>query len=230
MVEVLALKITDISRLNQMINLLAPEKQKKLKSIKHPISARQVLASDLLVRAVIRDKLGWGNNAIDFFYNEYGKPGLHNKNDFHFNLSHSGDWVVMAISKYEVGIDIEQVVPLDLSIAEHFFSSYENQYLNNLPLSSQLDYFFQTWTLKESYIKMTGQGLSADLTSFSVQLEGTTGYPQLLTNKPDKCYFRNYSLQDNYKMAVCARENNFFQQIIEINEDFLYAKLLNTAL
>ncbi|HNX28408.1 MAG TPA: 4'-phosphopantetheinyl transferase superfamily protein [Syntrophomonadaceae bacterium] len=221
MVEVFALNITDTSRLDQMSYLLAPEKQLRLEKIKDPVSARQVLSSDLLARAVVCDKLGWRNNEIEFCYNDYGKPSLLHKKDFHFNLSHSGNWVVMAISTYEVGIDIEQIVPLDLSIAEHFFSSYENRYLNSLPPALQLDGFFRIWTLKESYIKMTGQGLSADLTSFSVQLEGKTGYPQLLTDKPNKFYFRNYALHDNYKLAVCAREKSFAPHINIINSENL---------
>ena len=226
MVEVIALNIANTYRLNQLLNLISPQKQKKLKSIKDSLSAQQGLASELLARAVICNKLGWQNSAIEFCYNDFGKPILCNARDFHFNLSHSGDWVVMAISSADVGIDIEQVVPLDLSIAQHFFSAREYHKLNSLPVSLQLNFFYQIWTLKESYIKMTGQGLSIALDSFTIQLEGKeVTYPRLLTENTGNIYFRQYDMQSSYKLAVCAQEDSFSPQLTEIDEDFLLIML-----
>lgn len=226
MVEVFALNIAKMNLLNQMINLITLEKQKKLKTIKHLPSVQQTLAGELLVRAVICHKLGWGNSDIEFYYNDYGKPGLCHAKDFHFNLSHSGNWAVMALSSKDVGIDIEKVLPLDLSIAEHFFSSHECNNLNSLTTSLQLDYFFEIWTLKESYIKMNGQGLSIALDSFSIQLGGEeVDYPRLLNENTGKVYFRQYDIQSGYKLAVCAQEDSFFPIFTEINEESLLIML-----
>ena len=225
MVEIIALNIANTNRLSQLLNLISPQKQNKLKTIKDSLSALQGLASELLARAVICNKLGWKNSAIEFCYNDFGKPGLCNARDFHFNLSHSGDWVVIALSSADVGIDIEQVVPLDLSIARHFFSAREYHNLNSLPVSLQLNYFYQIWTLKESYIKMTGQGLSIALNSFTIQLKGKVGYPRLLTEKPDQVFFHQYDMQSSYTLAVCAQEDYFSPQLMELDEDSLLIML-----
>lgn len=50
-----------------------------------------------------------------------GKPVVRHIPSFHFNLSHSGDWVVCAIDDAPVGIDIEEIKPIDLAIAKRFF-------------------------------------------------------------------------------------------------------------
>ncbi|NLB51329.1 MAG: 4'-phosphopantetheinyl transferase superfamily protein [Syntrophomonadaceae bacterium] len=222
MVEAFVLNIDQIKNLDLMKHLISPKKQERLDKIKHLPSAKQILAGEILARSVIRSKLGIKNSDIMFDYNDYGKPRLQNVKDFHFNLSHSGDWAVMAISSAEVGIDIEQVISLDLTIAEHIFSPYEKQQLSSKPATLQLDYFFQLWTLKESYIKMIGYGLSAALDSFSIQIREGNEFPRLLKIPPEKVYFRQYRLQDNYIIAVCSRNNTFSSMLTEINQDFVH--------
>jgi 4'-phosphopantetheinyl transferase len=223
MVEVIALNLTGISKLDHLIHLVTPAKQKKLSRIKDPASARQILASDLLARAVICDRLGWKNHQIEYCYNEFGKPALISREDFHFNLSHAGDWVVMALSCSETGIDIEQVVPLDMEIARHFFSASEYQQLKKVPDHSKLDHFFQIWTLKESFTKMTGLGLSEDLNSFSIEL--CDNFPRLSSGSFSPVFFRQFDIQSNYKLAVCAREDSFSPSITLVNEEYIYQRL-----
>lgn len=222
MVEVFALNVDQIKDVSHMKHFISPEKQKRLEKIKHFPSALQIIAGEILARSVICNKLAVSNSAIIFHYNDYGKPGLKDVKGFHFNLSHSGDWAVMAVSSTEVGIDIEQVVPMDLSVAEHFFSSFEKQQLNSRPEALQLDYFFQLWTLKESYLKMMGHGLSAALDSFSIHIKEGNKFPCLIKTPPENVYFRQYELQKSYRIAVCSRNNMFSPNLIEIDQDFVH--------
>lgn len=108
---------------------------------------------------------------IEFSYNRYGKPETAG---VHFNVSHSGDYALIAISRTRVvGVDIERISRAHLSdrIPERFFSPSEVRALRSLPAPDQLRAFFTCWTRKEAYVKARGLGLSLALDSFDVSLD-----------------------------------------------------------
>ncbi|MBL4913458.1 4'-phosphopantetheinyl transferase superfamily protein [Shewanella schlegeliana] len=125
-----------------------------------------------------------------FEYGEKGKPRLSEaqflQTGLHFNISHSGDWLVVGIgkqqsdnddtsndkptaSRLEFGVDIERSRASTniLSILSHYFSEPEKQALFALPNELQRERFFDLWALKESYIKAKGLGLALSLKSFA---------------------------------------------------------------
>jgi 4'-phosphopantetheinyl transferase len=111
---------------------------------------------------------------IQFEHNRYGKPELHqdqNNFDLRFNISHSSDVMVCAISPgMRVGIDIErvrEVSDFDL-IAGRVFSASGLRHLYALPHEQRLRAFFTCWTRKEAYVKALGLGLSLAPDSFDV--------------------------------------------------------------
>jgi len=101
-----------------------------------------------------------------------GKPFLLNDPTLHFNLSNSGEYVVIAISRHgEVGIDLEKIRPLnDLEdLVEKNFSPKEKEYITKIH-AEKLIRFFKLWTLKESFLKAIGEGmrLTPDNLEFSI--------------------------------------------------------------
>jgi 4'-phosphopantetheinyl transferase len=90
-----------------------------------------------------------------------------------FNIAHTDGLIVCACAMSTVGVDTELVrtdrAPLD--VADRYFSQAEVAELRALPREAQPERFFQYWTLKESYIKATGKGLSTPLDRFSFLLE-----------------------------------------------------------
>jgi len=109
---------------------------------------------------------------IQFIQNKYGKPFISN-NPLFFNLSHSGNFGLLAINKeFEVGVDIEYIRPdfADLKIARRFFSDNEVKELLSLPPKQRKQGFFNCWSRKEAYIKGQGKGLSIPLHQFDVSL------------------------------------------------------------
>ncbi len=111
---------------------------------------------------------------IKFDYGEYGKPGYNFQTPIEFNISHSGNIIVMAFARNcEIGVDIEKIKDdFDvIDIAQHFFSPDEIQTLKALPEQEQVHGFYRCWTRKEAFIKAKGNGLSFPLTSFSVSLD-----------------------------------------------------------
>ncbi len=101
------------------------------------------------------------------------KPRLEGELLF-FNLSHSGNYALVAVSKTgEVGIDIEYKRPQTnvLSLARSTFSSTEYQSICSVDEVTQRDYFFNCWTRKEAFIKAIGKGFSYDTKAFTVSVE-----------------------------------------------------------
>lgn len=95
---------------------------------------------------------------ISYRYGAHGKPMIA---DFpkHFNLSHSGDYVVCAVSDGEVGVDIQKWVPFKERTAERFFAPEEWKLLQTLPMGQRTEMFYRLWTRKEAYGKYTGLGI-----------------------------------------------------------------------
>ena len=93
-----------------------------------------------------------------------GKPYLPQMPDFYFNLTHSGDFVAIAYGDSPVGIDMEQILPdkARQGIAQRFFAPAEQQ-----AATTPAD-FFRIWSMKESYLKYLGTGLSGSMKSIDV--------------------------------------------------------------
>ncbi|GAA5818915.1 MAG: 4'-phosphopantetheinyl transferase superfamily protein [Methanobrevibacter sp. CfCl-M3] len=97
-----------------------------------------------------------------------GKPFLLSHPNIHFNISHSGDLVLIGVSDKSIGVDIEKIQDLDyIGISKHFFHNREYAKISN---TDSINVFFKIWTLKESYVKMNGTGLT-DLKSFVVDID-----------------------------------------------------------
>jgi 4'-phosphopantetheinyl transferase len=131
-----------------------------------------------LTRALLRTTLSrYADIAPErwtFTANTYGRPSISNDSEaarrISFNLSHTRKLVVLAVTHdHELGIDTEDTATRSppLEIADRFFAPDEVASLRALPAQQQLERFFQYWTLKESYIKARGMGLSLPLDQFA---------------------------------------------------------------
>ena len=103
---------------------------------------------------------------------EHGKPFLSYRPSLHYNISHSGEYVVCILADQEVGIDVQI----------HRKANYErmlkrmvpeDEYNEILASADMQERFFEQWVLREAYIKWTGEGLSRDLRTISMN-EGSS--------------------------------------------------------
>ncbi|MNZ68183.1 4'-phosphopantetheinyl transferase sfp [compost metagenome] len=214
------------SPLLELITALPIEKQHRIKRFVHVEDAVRTLSADILSRLLICDQLGIHNREISFTSNQNGKPLLQGLDSLHFNNSHSGRWVLTAISDEPVGVDVERIRELDLDLARHCFSEQEYRDLDDLSDDqTKLDYFYDLWTLKESYIKAVGLGLSMPLSSFTIRK--TRGGIQLQTaNAGNSCFFKQYSIDPQYKISLCAQHEYIHDNLELISEDELYQRFL----
>lgn len=104
---------------------------------------------------------------VDFTlgYGEHGKPYLAEYPDVYFNISHCGCGCAVAVADSPIGVDIQDVRPFNREIAERVCCKEE---LELMERSSGRDReFTRIWAMKESYVKMTGQGIGCDLTAIN---------------------------------------------------------------
>ncbi|TCL57582.1 4'-phosphopantetheinyl transferase [Kineothrix alysoides] len=165
----------------------------------------------LLSRYAIIKNFGLRNDEIKITENEYGKPFVSECGKIYFNVSHSGDWVVCVINNSVVGIDVQEIESIELSIAERFFTKEENDYLLSLKVNDRLQGFYDIWSLKEAYIKALGIGFSMPLNKFSV-VKSEDGFKVKETSDTE-FYFKQYPIDKEYKLSVCSKKNNFCHTI-----------------
>lgn len=145
---------------------------------------------------------------IPITQNRFGKPRL-NLGRLHFNVSHSGEWVFIALCHgHEIGIDIEEIRPLQDSnqLASQFFSPLEFRELQTVPQSDRLAAFFACWTRKEAYVKARGKGLSVPLESFDVPTapDGVIRWQAVHTHDASPWFVQSLATPNNYVGAIAA--------------------------
>ena len=169
------------------------------------------LVSHVALRDVLSRYLYIGPGDINFTIGEYGKPAITSDLKLDFNLSHSGDYALIAVAReHKVGVDVENFrtnMEID-KIARRFFSEEENSELLGLPTEQRITGFFNCWTRKEAYIKAHGLGLSLPLDSFDVSL--TPNEPTVLrATRPDPQEASHWTLlslavEEQYAGAVAV--------------------------
>lgn len=117
-----------------------------------------LLAANMLRRAGARD--------LTLAYGDHGKPFLAQYPNLHFNLSHSGTFAVCAVSNEPVGVDVETICDHGDKVARYCYQPKELDWLDQA--ADRAHAFTRLWVRKESYIKLTGTGLSREPRSFSV--------------------------------------------------------------
>ncbi len=216
MSEIFALKLspdTEKTKFNELLKFVGSEKRLKINRFVRHEDAQRALFAEILIRYIICNKLKVKNDMIVLNKDNYGKPFLKGFKDFHYNLSHSQKWIVCAVDNLPIGIDVEAVRPIETDIARRFFSREEYENLISKEIHERTAYFFELWTLKESYIKAWGKGLSVPLDSFTVR-SNAMGIEVYTKNEFNKCFFKQYQIDPKYKMAVCAQKEDFPDKIV----------------
>lgn len=230
--KVYVTKIKEISEkvLEELIKFISKEKKSKLQKLKHREDKLRCLIGEILVRYIIAETISIKDSDIIFETNIYGKPFLRDYSDFHFNISHSGDFVLCAIDNKPIGIDIEKVLSIEYeAIVTNFFTSKEMNYIMRGNFKNQINKFYEIWTIKESYVKAYGQGINMSFKDFSVDYNKEEYIGVIRENKYDKCNIKGFSLEPDYKVAICSFNPINFKQITFIDVEnlicsFLYAK------
>lgn len=153
---------------------LSAAERRRGERFRSPVHRERYLASRAILRSTLSRYLDVAPSDVPIEVRDSGKPYVPRTN-LEFNLSHSGDLAVMAISQTRpVGVDVERMRRTIgyQRLARRFFSDREIAVLEAMPGSVRSAAFFRIWTRKEAYLKATdvdlGPGLPSSLARFTV--------------------------------------------------------------
>jgi 4'-phosphopantetheinyl transferase len=196
-------------------SFLSADESERAARFYFPSGRDRYIVAHTSLRHILGHYLCCEPHQLNFSKNEYGKPALIVNEGIEFNLSHSGDYALIAVTHgQKIGIDIERIREnMELErIARRFFSQREVTELMSLPAEERTIAFFTCWTRKEAYIKGQGLGLSLPLDSFDVSL--TPNEPAVLrATRPDPNEAGRWTLQSlevnsGYVAAVAVAGRN----------------------
>ena len=185
-------------------NEISEERRRKADLFRFIDDSKRCVCAELLLRYSLFQAVGRLDEP-EIVFNEFGKPYLNHIKGFSYNLSHSGKWVVIAYGRTEIGIDIEKIQTVEENIFDRYFTEEEINYIRTTVEKEHKKRFTQIWTLKESYIKYLGTGLSTELHSFSVNaLEGVVR--DQADGNPKGLKLKSYLFDTDYYLSVCSIE------------------------
>ena len=169
-------------------------KQKTLRYRKETDRSNCVISYMLILYSAYR---AFGIVNPEIAETKYGKLYLVDYPEVHFNISHCSRGCVCAVSDYEIGVDIQDIRPISESVAEHCCCEAELQLLKESidPTSA----FVKMWTMKESYLKMKGRGITVDLRT----VDTTKIQDKIKTFEINGCYISVASAESFPEEEIC---------------------------
>ncbi|MCQ2354886.1 MAG: 4'-phosphopantetheinyl transferase superfamily protein [Clostridia bacterium] len=188
---------------------VSEERRKKTDRYRRDTDKFLSLGAEILLLYALRTA-GFSGSP-EFFSEKNGKPYLYGGP--YFNLSHSGNISICAVSPFEIGCDIERITDADVNLAKRFFHPDEyGAVLSSEAGEERNSLFFRLWTMKESFLKATGLGLTVPLDSFSVDPDS---YVTFYRGK--EYFFTESGIVPGYKCSVCTA--------VKTDVDFLSADI-----
>ena len=214
-VDVWLSSLSDVSSsaVSACLQHLSKPEQARLERFVVQDAQLQYLVTRALVRTTLSRYTEVSTHAWQFETNAYGRPHISQPQalrDLRFNLSNTMGLVACAISMdCEIGIDVENIArPVDADeVAPSVFAPAELADFRESGSRDRLNRFFSYWTLKESYIKARGMGLSLPLDGFWFELGGTSPLLYVTdrcSDTPERWRFYQYTPTDEHMMAIAV--------------------------
>lgn len=168
------------------------------------------------LRLLLGACLGLPPTALHFAPGENHKPILATAPELHYNVSHSGNWVLIAIAPVAIGVDVEKIKPQFPfhEILDYSFSESEKAFVGRHP--AQPAAFYRLWTRKEAFVKATAQGIDADFTrvpALDGQHQWQATYPNRVANWTVSSFAAaaGYVAAVAYPAAIPAGQVKFYE-------------------
>ncbi|CAM3146065.1 4'-phosphopantetheinyl transferase family protein [Janthinobacterium lividum] len=213
---------------SQLRELLSDAERGQEKRFHFADDRLRYLVTRAMVRTVLSRYATVAPNDWEFALNAYGRPDIaphHDVRGLCFNISHTRDLITLAVSRHcGLGVDVENLAVRRpaLEIANLFFSPVEAAELASLNQERRRDRFFEYWTLKESYSKARGMGLSLPLDQFSFHFPNERlvrlSIDAKLGDIESRWRFWQCRPTPNHLLALCAERQSGAIPLITVRE------------
>ena len=193
-----SLLTADSALAGRWLQLLSEPERERLARYRTEPQKHAFLSSRALLRSALGTVCNMHPAELSFTANTAGKPRLAFDQSPHFSLSHSGQWMALAIDDQQpIGVDLEhpQKTRDIMAIAHHYFHTQETQRLAELDEPARSREFYRLWTLKEAFFKARGTGISEGLNRICINPgagvpTASFDLPALGAPRPEHLYYR----------------------------------------
>lgn len=156
-----------------------------------------------LLKRAVSELYGIDTDTLTIKKGEHGKPYFSQREDICFNISHSGDYVAVMVGDSPLGVDIQTIRPVKDRMIEKLCNESEKNFVYG---SNNKDRAFITlWTLKESYIKAIGTGMSFPMDEINFDLSGLNeDSVGEISNRSGVYFVRDFG---DYVLSACVMKN-----------------------
>jgi 4'-phosphopantetheinyl transferase len=155
---------SNLSLLDSFLSIMQPDEIVRANRYFKTNDKNRFIVSRGALRNVLGKYLNQLPATIEFEKGINKKPYIKNTGDIdlYYNMSHSGDWILLAISSSEIGVDTE-FVNQSFDYKEVIQENFSTPEINYLDKNLSAERFFMLWTRKEALLKATGKGLDDEL-------------------------------------------------------------------
>lgn len=207
MITINVLRIDDIEKYQNQNSLnLSEEELNKAKSYIHKEDQLRSIGGTLLINAF--------TSPGQILHTKEGKPCK--QSGLKFNISHSGDYVIISLAKQEVGVDIQKIINANEKIINHCLTNSEKERLN------KNEDFTRFWVLKESFVKCLGTGFS--IRPNKIESAKENNVPYKFENEDYISFVTKF--HDDYYIGLTYKRNSVEEiQINEVKVEEIVGKL-----
>lgn len=198
----------------RLCELLDSDRVTKVRTLKNKKEKERSIFAGLLLRyaflEVGYDRKIW--QQVEIEKGVYGKPQIKGYSDFHYSLSHSGEWIVCAVDTIPIGADIQEMKPWKLQLAKRFYHKDEYNRLltwGETDTDRQTKEFYSMWAAKESAVKRIGCSIGAGISQYITAEDYCCIHDE---NRKETIPIKLYDELEGYIACVCSEIGDFPQK------------------
>ncbi len=189
--------------------LLSPDELQRAGRYHHQKDKDRFMVSRGVLRILLGRYLGMPANLVEFEMRTNKKPFVKNAGNvqLHYNTSHSGDYVLIAIASSALGIDVEQK-DTSFPFAEILAHSFSESEVDAIQQSAvPIETFYTLWTRKEALLKATGKGIDDDMKLIPC-LDGEHTVEENIISSNKNWHIHTFDIQPNYTCSLAGSVND----------------------
>lgn len=171
----------------------------------------------LLLKQAVQAAYNLNSDTLKIALGEHGKPFFFDKPKLQFNISHSGDYVAVMVGDKALGVDIQIIRPVKKRLTEKLCNEGEREYVYGSVDKDRA--FIKLWTLKESYIKAIGTGMSFPMDSINFNLSGLNDISYGKISNQSGIYF-TYDYGEFILSACVLEDSSAYNDLEDIFRTF----------
>ena len=197
-----------------LIKNLTPTEVKRAERYRHIKDKNRFIICRGILKYLLAKERHSDISEIQFENNINHKPYLSIDKSLFFNVSHAGNYALIAIGHYELGVDVE-FIDTNFHYNEILSNVFNEEEIDQINTAENSRYqFYKFWTRKESIVKAIGKGIDDDITKIPAT-DGTHALPSSLVCDFKKLSVFSFNLNDDYIGALAIAED--FKEVERLN-------------